>query len=147
MTAGSWFRRCFAASLALLVSLLQFPTIGAANDLAFRPRDLPPRDRCAYRLQLLVRRHEPSQGFIFKVYNGGLEDTTYELVSSSTVTLNGTEILGPNDFNQNVAYLEVPVALQAQNTLSVEVRGKPGGAMIIKLFPSWSSTLPRKGRF
>lgn len=88
---------------------------------------------------------EPSRGFIFKVYNGGLDDTIYELVSSSVVVLNGAQILGPNNFNQKVAFLEVPVNLQAQNSLRVEVRGKPGGALVIKAFPFVVIDVPVSG--
>jgi RHS repeat-associated protein len=67
-------------------------------------------------------------------------------VSSSTITLNGIQILGPDNFNQKVSFLEVPISLQALNTLSVEVRGKPGGAMIIKVFPFLVIDTPAAGQ-
>lgn len=69
--------------------------------------------------------------FILRVYNGGLEDTEAELVSSSIISINGTQVVGPEEFNQNVYFIEEPVTLQANNTIDVEVRGKPGGLLTI----------------
>jgi hypothetical protein len=46
-------------------------------------------------------------------------------VSSAEVVLNGTRILGPSDFNGQTTTLSKPVVLTAENTLTVELRGKP----------------------
>ena len=69
--------------------------------------------------------------FTLEIHNGGLEDDEYHLVSSSVIFLNGAQILSPNELNQNISYLEKSVTLQAVNEISVEVRGKPGGTLII----------------
>jgi len=69
--------------------------------------------------------------YLLKIYNGGLTDDEYEHVSSSVITLNGVEILAPNELNQHVDYIEKTVTLQLANEFTVEVRGKPGGALII----------------
>ena len=58
---------------------------------------------------------------------------TLERVSSSIIKFNGVDILTQNDFNQNVYELTTEVSLQETNTLSVEVRGKPGGTIRIEL--------------
>lgn len=71
----------------------------------------------------------PSTQYTLKAVNGGLQDAPAELVSSTVVTLNGVQVLGPNNFNQNVTEVDVPVTLQSSNTISVEVRGKPGGTL------------------
>ena len=68
-----------------------------------------------------------------KINNGGLQDGDYELVSSSVILFNGVEILAPNELNQNVAYVEKTITAQATNELSVEVRGAPGGALVIEV--------------
>jgi hypothetical protein len=47
--------------------------------------------------------------------------------------LNGVQVLGPNNFNQNVTEVDVPVTLLASNTLSVQVRGQPGGVLAIQI--------------
>lgn len=69
---------------------------------------------------------------ILKVDNGGLKDSEYEKVSSSVIFLNDLQVVGEHNFNQNVISLEVPVnLLGGNNILNVEIRGKPGGAIVI----------------
>ena len=69
-----------------------------------------------------------------KLCNGSLEDDSIERVSSSTVSVNGQEVFGPSNFNQNVDYLETQVTLsEGQNTLEVVLKGKPGGQVTIQI--------------
>src|SRR5260221_8646665 len=75
----------------------------------------------------------PATQYTLKAFNGGLQNTQTELVSSSVVTINGVQVLGPSNFNQNVSEIDVPVTLQASNTISVQVRGKPGGTLAIQI--------------
>src|SRR2546425_6924444 len=46
-----------------------------------------------------------------------------QTVSSAIITLNGTEVFGVNDFNQQVKLLAKPVTLLSNNRLVVELRG------------------------
>ncbi|MDH3760002.1 MAG: Ig-like domain-containing protein [Gammaproteobacteria bacterium] len=71
--------------------------------------------------------------FTLHIYNGGLEDDEFDLVSSSVIYLNGVQVLSPNELNQNVDYIQKTVTLQAVNEISVEVRGKPGGALVLNI--------------
>lgn len=75
----------------------------------------------------------PNVQYILQISNGGLEDSEIELVSSSVILLNGVQVVGPAEFNQNVAFLEVDVTqeIAINNELSVELRGKPGGVITI----------------
>lgn len=73
----------------------------------------------------------PSTQYTLKAFNGGLQDSTTELVSSGFVTINGVQVLGPDNFNQNVTEIDVPVSLQTSNTISVQVRGQPGGTLTL----------------
>src|SRR3989442_254055 len=75
----------------------------------------------------------PSTQFTLHVVNGGPSNDKNELVSSSVITINGVQVLGPNNFNQNVSVVDVPVTLQSSNTISVQVRGKPGGAISVQV--------------
>lgn len=69
-----------------------------------------------------------------KLTNGNLDDSTVERVSSSIITLNGQIIFSSSNFNQNVDYLEQQVTLlNGQNTLQVQLRGKPGGEIKIQI--------------
>lgn len=71
----------------------------------------------------------PNTTYTLEIHNGGLVDGEFEKVSSSIISLNGIQVVGPQDFNQNVAFVEKPVTLSATNELSVELRGKPGGGL------------------
>ncbi|MCK5667063.1 MAG: hypothetical protein KAI17_26430, partial [Thiotrichaceae bacterium] len=77
----------------------------------------------------------PSLSYTLLITNGGLQDgnSADNLVSSSEIYLNGVKVVGAQNFNQNVYSLNVPVFLQADNTLSVELRGKPGGQLTLTL--------------
>jgi len=55
-------------------------------------------------------------------------------VSSATIALNGVQIAGPSDFNQNVATIDRSVALQATNTLQVTLASKPGSYLTINVY-------------
>jgi len=75
----------------------------------------------------------PSTQYTLKAFNGGLQDSSTELVSSSVVTINGVGIVGQNNFNQNVTEVDVPVMLQGSNTISVTLYGQPGGQLTIEI--------------
>jgi hypothetical protein len=49
--------------------------------------------------------------------------------SSRRCLLNGKEVIGPNEFSRNVQYIKKPVTLTEGNSLSVELRGKPGSGI------------------
>jgi len=119
MTPRAGFRGCFAALFAFFSMAVLCPKASFAGDLVFGPVTCQCSTGAPTVYNYSFTAVEPAQGLIFKVFNGGLEDTTYELVSS-TITLNGVQIIGPSNFNQHVAYLEVPVKLQAQNSPSGE---------------------------
>lgn len=75
----------------------------------------------------------PATQYTLKAFNGGLENTSTEMVSSSVVYLNGAQVLGPSNFNQNVTEVDVAIFPQLSNTLSVQVRGQPGGVLMIQV--------------
>lgn len=73
----------------------------------------------------------PAGDFTLIVRNGK-EDGT-QRVTSAVILLNGQLIVGPQEFNPKVAVIRKAVSLQAQNTLSVEVRGKPGSLITVSI--------------
>jgi len=75
----------------------------------------------------------PATQYTLTAFNGGLQNDTSELVSNSVVYLNGTQVVGPANFNQNVAEVNVTISPGLNNTLSVQVRGKPGGVLTIQV--------------
>lgn len=54
-------------------------------------------------------------------------------VSSGDVYLNNIHLIGSSDFSQQVAVITRVVDLNPENTLSVTLRGKPGGSVTIRI--------------
>jgi len=74
----------------------------------------------------------PNTQYTLHLVNGGLQDDTADFVSSATVKVNGVLIVAPQDLNQNTTTLDRAVQLQANNTMDVELHGKPGGQVAIQ---------------
>lgn len=53
--------------------------------------------------------------------------------ASARVMLNGSQVLGPDAFNANVDLIEIPVTLNPDNALSVELRSAPGSSIVIEI--------------
>jgi RHS repeat-associated protein len=105
----------------------------AGSFTAFGPRDYTRGTGAPVTVTTSFSVLNPNTQYTLKVFNGGLQDTQTELVSSGFVTVNGVQVVGPNNFNQNVAEVDVPVTLQGSNTLDVQVRGQPGGLLTIEI--------------
>src|SRR4029079_12046994 len=69
--------------------------------------------------------------FRMTIQNGEADGTCR--VSSAWVEVNGTQVAGPSDFNQNVARLERTVTLAPSTTLHVTLASKPCSFLIITL--------------
>ncbi|MBS3906372.1 MAG: M23 family metallopeptidase [Syntrophaceae bacterium] len=54
-------------------------------------------------------------------------------VSSALIFVNGNQILGPNSFNQQIYNIEVPLSIAQNNSISVELRSKPGSYLILEV--------------
>jgi hypothetical protein len=60
-------------------------------------------------------------------------EITDNTIASAVVTLNGTQVIGPNDFNANVAQVTRTVTLQTENTLTVELRSSPDNGFTLRV--------------
>jgi hypothetical protein len=79
--------------------------------------------------------------FVLKVKNG--EEDGSQRISSALVSLNGTKVLIPADFNQQVQTLERTISPQpGDNTLTVTVRSKPGGSLLVQVLGTPTFQLP-----
>jgi hypothetical protein len=65
------------------------------------------------------------------VVNGNPDGS--DRVSSATILLNGTQVAGPDDFNQNVAQVTKPVAVASSNMLEATLASKPGSFLTVSL--------------
>ena len=126
--------RGFKRWFFLLSLLVLFPASAySAEFTAFGPKNYIRQSGSPVTVIEQFNVSDPSAAYTFKIYNGGLEDDAYEKVSSGYVKLNGVEIVNSNNFNQNINNLDVPVVLQASNTLEIELRGKPGGGVVVQI--------------
>lgn len=79
--------------------------------------------------------------YLLRIDNGKSDGTSR--VTSATVTLNGVQVVGPNDFGEKVAVIERTVSVVPNNTLEVRVTGKPAGSFIkITIFGSEPLPMP-----
>ncbi len=67
--------------------------------------------------------------FDLHVFYGGLKKDFEGIVPSAVVTLNGRTVVVPNEFNRNIYHINKKVTLLETNSLSVELRGKPGSGV------------------
>lgn len=120
-------------AILLLLVLVSAVALHAGTFVAFGPKDYVRGTGSPVTMTDTFTVLSPSTQYVLKAYNGGLTNSPTELVSSSVVTLNGVQVLGPNNFNQNVTEVDVPVTLQSANALTVQVRGSPGGVLTIQI--------------
>ncbi len=76
----------------------------------------------------------PKEGKLI-VKNGqsdGDHRVTYA-IDSAKVMVNGEQIFGPSDFNEQVYYLEAPITLLQDNSLRVELRSDPDSFLTIEV--------------
>jgi len=74
----------------------------------------------------------PGEDLLLRVRNGGAIDKATQ-VSSATILLNGVQVVGPEDFNKEVEWIEKPVNLQSTNTIAVTLDSKPGSYITITI--------------
>ena len=78
--------------------------------------------------------------YTLHIINGNANGTNR--ISSATVKLNGTQILGPNDFGQNVAVIDRTVSLQASNTLDIRLTSAPGSFIMVSVLDTGVGAQP-----
>ncbi len=69
-----------------------------------------------------------------------------EAVSSAWIEINGSAVVRPQDFNQNVNEIEVPISLDHQNQVDMRLAGLPGSKMEVAIYgPSVSQNVSSNG--
>jgi hypothetical protein len=82
---------------------------------------------------------------VIEVWNGSASDSTVGKVSSSTISVNGLTVVGTSNFNQKVTFLENTIGLtEGNNTISVLLKSKPGGTILIKIVQTVEGEAERK---
>jgi hypothetical protein len=67
--------------------------------------------------------------FTLHIVNGDAAGA--ERISSATITLNGVAVATPKDFSKQVGTIDLPITLQASNTLHVTLASEPEGFLTI----------------
>lgn len=93
----------------------------------FVRRSGPPRTDATEFLLLA----DSSGPYTLKLTNGAFGGS--KRVSSARIVLNGTEILAPNQFSQQIEFLTVSVNLQKENRMEVTLAGIPLGEVWITI--------------
>ncbi len=120
------------ASLGAVVFLTRFVLSWGSAFTAFGPEDFVRRTGAPVQETRTFTVSNTRLPYVLRLYNGG-QQGQYCPVSSAIVTVNGRPIFTPNNFNPNVTLLEAPVVLTATNTLTVELRGKPGCGLTLTI--------------
>src|SRR5947207_8213199 len=120
-------RRLPLANLRIAVVLgivVTFALPGLANTFnAFGPQKYQRDTSTPQTVSATFSIFNPNTQYTLHVANSG--------IASAVITLNGTQILDPSDFNANVTVLDRPVSLQLTNRMDVEVRSEPGSSLTI----------------
>ena len=76
----------------------------------------------------------PGEGMLI-IKNGSMDgtDRITDAISSAWVYVNGEQVFGPSDFNQNVYLLQAPVNLTENNVITIELASNPGSYLTIEI--------------
>jgi hypothetical protein len=107
-----------------------YPGTGWAGFLVFGPETFQRETGEPQKVLRAFSVDNPSGTFWLQVSNGS---GGKNLVSSAVIWLNGEEVVGPEEFNQQVLGFSKDLTLQADNVLEVEVRGIPGSFLTIEV--------------
>ena len=133
-------RRCLT-TLSVLVMLLAFTGPAFAQTVLFGPkqyqRTAGPPNTYTDTFTLPSGTTAP---YTLHIVNGNANGTNR--VSSATITLSGTQIVGPSDFGQNVAVIDRTVTLQATNTLTVLLTSAPGSFLTVSVLDTSAGAQP-----
>ncbi len=121
---------CVIFSMA--AGLIAFSSLAYSDQMIFGPKTYA---RAGGPPQVVTDNFSAAPGSQYKLVltNNGLADSAEESAADSFVYLNGESVVGTQNFSQGTQTLEVPVTLQADNTLEVEVRGAEGGHVSIQI--------------
>lgn len=78
--------------------------------------------------------------YLLRIVNGLADGSKRS--SSATITVNGVQVAGTNDFNQQVALIERDVALTPNNVIDVRLAGAPGSQLTISVLATLPRTVP-----
>lgn len=116
---------CWKLSIVLLGLLMTACSALAGTFPVFGPQNYQRQTGQPQTVSSTFSVLNPNTQYTLHVDNAG--------VSSGVILLNGTQILGPGDFNPNTSSIDRPVTLSVKNEIDVQLRGKPGSNLTIAI--------------
>ena len=142
--AKRWIR--YLVPCAVIVFFLVFSFAVSSENTVFGPKTYTRTSGPFNVFQENFNIADINTSFTVIVQNG---DVAGGRLSSAKIVLNGTEIIKPSDFNQQVQEIRKTVVLRENNTLRVELQAKPGSFITISIVrdptPVLSITSPLNG--
>jgi hypothetical protein len=124
-------RRGLLLALALGSYLIAASNAFSAG-LAFGPKDYVRGRATPVVVTDIFTAARPGAAFTLRIDNGGSHGQ-YGRVSSAIIKLNGAIVVGPSDFNPQVAVITRRVVLQARNVVTVELRSAPNSGITLSI--------------
>ncbi len=133
--------RSNAVAVCLFMFLICFSLEAWAGPLVWGPKKYVRETGAPVTVTETFAIEKPTGKFYLYIENGGSvrkpgEKPFREPVnqaSSAYIKLNGIEVVSPQDLNQNVYNISKDITLQANNTIEVEVRGKPESYITVEI--------------
>jgi hypothetical protein len=119
--------------LSFIVTIaLAFPSLTYAGTwVAYGPQSFVRTSRTATTTTVNFSVSNPNTLYYLRLNNGGI-NAQYAR-STGVITLNGTRILGPLEFNTWIAVLDWPILLRTNNQLTVDLRGTVGSGVVLQV--------------
>jgi 6-phosphogluconolactonase (cycloisomerase 2 family) len=114
---------------ALVCSVLAFTVAASSQATVFGPKTYTRTTGRPNSFQENFTATNISSSFTLIVQNGEGENRS----NGVRITLNGVEVLGPGDFNPSTDSIRRSVTLLENNTLTVELRSRPGSFITVSL--------------
>jgi len=118
----------------ILLEILSFSeAFGAGSFMAFGPKDYIRTTQKPATSTDEFSVLDPTASYTLHIYNGGKDDQFKRRASSAVISLNGTQVVGPSELNQNVSHIEKLIELSKENALAVKLRSKPNSDLTIEI--------------
>ena len=120
--------------MVIAAAILSNSSAGHAGSFtAYGPRDYLHQTGEPVELSDRFTVRNPDTDYTLEIHNGGY-DGIGDRISSAVITLNGVEVVGPDDFKQNERLIERSITLSAVNELTVELHDTTrGGSITVRI--------------
>lgn len=117
----------------LLAVLIPSDNVQAGTFIAFSPKDYSRDVGQPETVTDLFSVYNPNTSYTIHIYNRGNSGQFEKIVSSAVIKINDIIIVGPEDFNQNIGFIERPIILEKNNELSIELRSGPRSGLTVEI--------------